>query len=314
MLEIFKTSTHIWVLVRIFIMLQIAGFLLGNLVYNNASLPRGEIYDEAIINQTIEYLFGNEKPVMEPVILTSDYGYDMVGTYFPNPAETQDTMILVHGIGDVRWGMLRAAKWFLDLGFNVVIYDSRGSGESGGKDITLGYYEKDDLQKWVNEMKSKHPEGTLGIFGNSMGGSIAILQAEMNETNKKVDFYVLDSPYSDLKDEVRFQVSKSYSILTSIMVFYGNIVNKIRSGFYYEEVSPIALIKDVEVPILFYHGESDQTIPVSMSNDLYEAKQKGKKEIMIVSGADHLESYHVAPEEYLELLSQFVQESMTTGH
>ncbi len=53
-------------------------------------------------------------------------------------------------------------------------------------------------------MSSKHPEGVLGVFGNSMGGSIAILQAEENEIRRDVDFYVLDSPYSNLKDEVSF--------------------------------------------------------------------------------------------------------------
>ena len=306
MLTVLRNPKLIWMLVRILIMTQIAGLILGNLVYKQSSLPRKIVYDEVTINRTINYIFGDEKPEMEPIHLMSDSGYNMVGTYFPNPVKTQNTMIVVHGIGDVRWGMLRVTKWFLDLGFNVVIYDSRASGETGGKDITLGYYEKDDLQKWVDLMSSKRPDGVLGVFGNSMGGSIAILQAEENEIHRKVDFYVVDSPYSNLKDEIHFQVSYSYSVLTNVMVFYSNIINKIRSGFYYEEVNPLESIKSVSVPILFFHGDSDGTIPVYMTNDLYDAKDDGDKSILIVKGADHLESYFTEPDIYMKKLRSFV--------
>ncbi len=110
-----KNDISIWMFVRILIMTQIAGLILGNLVYKQTSLPRNIVYKEVIINRSIDYIFGDEKPNMEPIHLMSDYGYNMVGTYFPNSVKTQNTVIIVHGIGDVRWGMLRVTKWFLDL-------------------------------------------------------------------------------------------------------------------------------------------------------------------------------------------------------
>ncbi len=90
------------------------------------------------------------------------------------------------------------------------------------------------------------------------------------------------------------------------MVFYGNIITKIRSGFYYEDVNPLESVRKVTVPILFFHGDSDRTIPVYMTNDLYSAKENGDKSIFIVKGADHLESYFTEPEAYMQKLRQFV--------
>lgn len=300
----------IWVLMRIFIMIQVFGLAMGNVVYTSTCIRTPWIPSDAELNEVVEAIFGSDRPAMVEAHVPSNYGYDMVGTYFPNSIKTENTMILVHGIGDMRWGMLRRVKWFLDLGFNVLIYDSRASGETGGKDITLGYYEKEDLQKWVNVVKEKHPKGIIGVFGNSMGGSAALLHAGTNEPQKDVAFYIVDSAYSDLREEIEYQVSRNYSVITGFMVFYSNLITKLRSGFFYSQVRPIDSIEKTTVPVLLIHGDADRTVPVQMSRELYDAKRQGLKELRIIAGADHLESYQHAPEIYMNTLEVFITEIM----
>lgn len=83
--------------------------------------------------------------MVENIEVTVEDTIKLVGWYFPTYKKSKSTVIVLHGINSTREFMLPTAKFFVENGMNVVAFDSRGHGKSGGKYCTYGYYEKKDV-------------------------------------------------------------------------------------------------------------------------------------------------------------------------
>src|SRR3989304_2431748 len=79
------------------------------------------------------------------LIIQSPYGYNLSGTWLPQPG-SKKTIILLHGFPYTRVGMIKYIPVFRSRGFNVLIYDQRYYGRSGGPFTSYGFFEKHDLK------------------------------------------------------------------------------------------------------------------------------------------------------------------------
>ncbi|WP_342461773.1 prolyl oligopeptidase family serine peptidase [Bacillus sp. FSL R5-0286] len=80
----------------------------------------------------------------EKVCIPSTFGYDLHGYFVPLPHTTR-TIVLCHGVTVSLINSVKYMKLFQKLGWNVLLYDHRRHGMSGGKTTSYGYYEKEDL-------------------------------------------------------------------------------------------------------------------------------------------------------------------------
>lgn len=246
------------------------------------------------------------------ISIQSSFGYKLSGTYIFNPKPTNDTVIIVHGIACNRWESMKYADMYLDMGFNILVYDSRYHGSSGGNSVSLGFFEKTDLDNIVNWVKWVNPKGKIGVHGESLGAVTALLQANLDQTKRNVNFYVVDCPYSDLPELMDMKLSGNdrphFEPAARFILFYGNIIALYKSGFSLYAVSPIKAIKNIKTPVMFIHGSNDTFIPASMSLDLYLEKQ-GPKGIYIAPGAEHAMSYLTDKAEYTAKVKQFLKQN-----
>ena len=257
----------------------------------------------------------NKEYEEEDVILKVKQGYNLSGTYIKNPKETKDTVILVHGLVMTRRTMLSTARLYLDKGFNVLLYDSRNNGESGGKNTTYGYYESYDLDEWVKYVSERNPGGCIGVHGRSMGAATALLHSELNEKEKKVKFYVADCSFSDLKDEFLYVGGRlTAGLPLESIEFCASTVTKLKSGFKFSDVSPRKSVKNASTPILFIHGDKDELVPVSMCKELFNSKTKGLKDMYITPNARHGESFNSDKEEYRKRIYDFIDDVLALAN
>ena len=64
------------------------------------------------------------------------------------------------------------------------------------------------------------------------------------------------------------------------------------------------MVKKCRLPVIFYHGETDDFVPCDMSRQLYEACAS-RKQLITVPGAGHGLSFPVDQEYYLKTLRDF---------
>ena len=68
-------------------------------------------------------------------------------------------------------------------------------------------------------------------------------------------------------------------------------------------------MKRCTVPVIFFHGETDDYVPCEMSKICYNACTSRKK-LITVPGAGHGLSYPIDPERYLRELGEFFESDL----
>ncbi len=283
--------------------------LLGNYIYNKVvyrNYNRGKnSFTDQIENNSFDHA-RLERLKKEELKIKSDFGYELDAVLIYAEKKSVNTMIISHGLGGDKWTLMKIADIFLDLNFNVLSFDHRAQGLSGGKEISYGFYEKFDLEKVVELVKEKFPGGTIGVHGESLGGATALLHAGViNPKNNSVKFYIVDCPYSDLTELLKIRLREDYKLPDLYFLQTASKISKFRSGFHFDEVSPVSEIHNAKIPILFIHGKNDFYVPLKMTLDLYE-KKTGAKEILLVENAAHAKSFSEAKQQYISKIKSFV--------
>ena len=235
-------------------------------------------------------------------------GYDIKGAIIPTDTKFEDgkkrAIIMVHGRTANRYTMLSHAEIWHRLGFDVIIYDQRAHGESGGNDCTMGYEESKDLLFLSEKIKEKYPETTIwGLGGESMGAATLMLAADKMPW---LSFVYEDGGYATLEDEVApslyYKAKLPKFPFAPIATYFFNK----RHDFTMDDIRPIDNVKRVSVPMFFVHGGDDHFVPTENVYRLYDAKN-GPKEIHVFEGAPHVKAVLMHHEEYYEMLKAFCQ-------
>src|SRR5215831_12819309 len=79
--------------------------------------------------------------------LRFEVGIPLAGWRSRTDRPRRGTLVYLHGVGDNRDSGKWIADHFTRRGFDVLAYDSRAHGASGGDACTYGYFEKTDLRR-----------------------------------------------------------------------------------------------------------------------------------------------------------------------
>ena len=85
-----------------------------------------------------------------------------------------DAVIVLHGQGDNRVGMLGPAGLLLRHGFQVLLPDARAHGASDGDLATYGVIEPGDIRRWFDWLRQTQEPHCIDALGNSMGAAILL--------------------------------------------------------------------------------------------------------------------------------------------
>lgn len=189
------------------------------------------------------------------------------------------TVVYLHGIADNRGSGLTAAQRFADRGFDVVAYDSRAHGDSGGELCTYGFYEKRDLARVLDVLES----GPVVVIGSSLGGAVA-LQAAAEDP--RISAVVSAESFSDLRTVATERAPWFFTTKTVRQAF---ALAEKQGRFTVDEVSPMDAARHISVPVFLIHGALDHETPPEHARRIFDSLgSRGR--LLIVEGAGHNQS------------------------
>ena len=207
-------------------------------------------------------------------------------------------VILLHGVGDTRRGVLYHAQFLLQAGFTVLAPDSRGHGASGGDMPTYGIREASDIHAWATGLFRTLPIERLYGLGESMGAAILIESLTREPRFRAV---VAECPFTTFQDVAycRLEHISGLGRWASWPVAQtGFLYVRLRYGVDLRQASPAAAIGATRVPILLIHGTGDVNIPPRQSQTLHALNPQATS-LWLVPGAVHVSAVSACPEEYV---------------
>ena len=180
-----KRSFWRYFLVKNLVFLAIA-YVIGSFVLAEALLRGGEVSR------------GIERPRperAEDVLIRTEDGIDLSGWVLEPKAPARATVLLFHGIGDVRLGGWM--PWLAECGYRSIALGHRGHGKSSGKRTTFGWDERRDVVAVARFGRERFPAEPIILWGVSMGGAAVAYAAREVGTAAAV---IIESCYATIDE------------------------------------------------------------------------------------------------------------------
>lgn len=308
-----------YIIILIIMCVLVIAFFLATGLYIFRSTVTRELHDiEKSYNRYVENNLFDEalynSASKEDITLKSFDGLNLTSTLIMNENPTNKFIVLVHGVSICYVGSLKYFDIFYRNGFNVLIVNQRRHGKSEGKYSTYGFYEKYDVNMWIEYLKSRFGNDIiLGLHGESMGAGTVMETIPLNDSIK---FVIEDCGYSNFHELIGFQITHEYKnrLVRKILrpsLLFANFFMKTKAKFSMKKIVPIDIVASTSLPMMFVHGKEDYFVPWYMAVDLYKAKTKGYKELYLVEGAKHAEALEVNKILYEKKIITFIEKALS---
>lgn len=233
---------------------------------------------------------------------TSD-GLTLRGWWIPG---TQDqTVVMVHGLSNNRSEGFDKAGYLHQAGYNLLVFDLRGHGQSGGSGTTMGYREPEDVSAAVAEARSLSP-GPIALMGYSLGAAVSVEEAAVNPD---VTAVVEDSGFSSAGDVFVARFSEVTHLPGVPWAAPLLALAQMDTGTSLWNVQPVAMAARLHKPLLAIVGTADTIVPPAEGVALYNASE-GPKQLLEVPGAGHVQAYYADNALYERTVLDFLARSL----
>ena len=229
------------------------------------------------------------------------------------PAAGSDRVVLiVHGRNSNRAGdngqHVPDAAALVARGYNALLFDLRGHGESGGVRYTLGTAEQRDVLGAVAYLEDRGfaPE-RMGFWSHSMGAATVLLAAAVSSDVRTI---VADSSFARLEDLLDRELPRASGLpgfFNPPILFFARTV----FGADARVLNPVEVVAGLPPDSLFIiHGEADGLIPVDHARRIAAAAGPAVYDLWTVPNARHDRVSEVSPAQYEERVLAFFDEKL----
>ena len=273
----------------------LAGFLvIGWIGSERAIHPRAVSYSHRLAD------YRDLRP--QEVGIASRTHITISGRFFSGPRRA--TLILSHGYGESQDQMLPYVEFLHKGGYNVLTYDMRSRGRSGGEAVTLGALEQLDLVSVVDYLttRSDVDPDKIGALGLSLGASTTLLAAAQDLRIKAI---VDDSGFSDATNVVASSFEHFIGLSPFLFAPITIAISEWRTGTNIKTIRPAGVVGRISPRAVFIiHCLGDHIVPPENSRRMFAAALEPKQVWWIQTGG-HVDGHNVVREEYERRVTSF---------
>ena len=240
----------------------------------------------------------------ETVSWESRDGTPITGWFVPAEGATR-TAVVCHGVGAYKADMLEFVHALQGAGFNVLAFDFRGHGESGGHTVSYGNQEKWDIITGIDMLGATYPAQSQRIVGVgwSMGAAALILAAAQDE---RLEALHIDAAYARTFDMAKVIAAPFPAPFRWTGLHLGTALGCLESGSNLFTLAPVeAIARLAPRPVMIIHGSEDRLIPIEQGRLLYEAARH-PKHWHVVAGAGHCQALSLESPRYERRMIRFL--------
>lgn len=226
---------------------------------------------------------------------TAEDGVELVHWLIPAVREPRRGAILFfHGNSQNISAYQKKVLWLVDAGFDVLLFEYRGYGDSGGE-AELGK-SMADIRQAMQHFVQQYPQDKRIVLGQSLGATMAGFVLAEYRLADDFDAVILDSAFAGYRRIMREAMAKHW--LTWALQYPASLFMPAR----YDLLPVIDAISPT--PLLIMHGRDDYVIDISHAGDLFAAAAEPKE--MLTYPGRHIQGFSEAAvrDEVLDFLLQ----------
>jgi uncharacterized protein len=235
------------------------------------------------------------------ITIDAEDGVALHGWLVPRPGAP--SVVVLHGYPAEKAEMLPIAAT-LAQHFSVLLMDLRYFGRSGGGATTFGVHERGDLRRAVDVLMTRGTS-SVGVFGLSLGGAVAILTAAEDPRIRAIAAY---APYSDLKTlarELHEGLGFAKYPYVELMALWGRLLLGVDLGV----ASPAAAARHLMTPVLLIASREDELIRFHHAEALQTALRGNPSAEFVVMARGH---HGELPADVVSSLARFFRAHLTS--
>ena len=245
----------------------------------------------------------------EDVEFQSRKGDVTLSGWYVHSTAKKATLIFVHGINSNRSGdkAVELAARLVARGYDVLMFDLRAHGTSGGDNATYGFDERLDLLGAFDFLLGQGvAAGRIGVVGFSMGAGTSLLALA---EEPRIQALVVDSPYAKGSGLVAHEAARQTPFPKWIMPLFIPTVKLMAKGIYDVDIGflrPESAAARLPYPILVIHGLGDSRIPPSHGVRVHKAAHLDSQ-IWLVPEVDHVDAFLTHPDDYVDRVAAYFE-------
>ena len=243
----------------------------------------------------------------ETIYYKSDLGE--FPAYLTNEGD-KGIVIFVHGFrGDYSrevFAKMRAGE-IVDMGYRSMIIsyrNDRGLPKDPSGIFQYGTTEWKDIDSAIN--KALEFTDNVVLFGTSGGGGPISSWLENVGDENKIKGIIYEAPVINFWESVEVNGAARYPWVPSQLFGYFKIFTEVRYGVDFQKMDFTNAVINSEIPVLLFHGDDDEWVPVEMSDFVAENRVKNLTYIRY-ENVGHVTSWNADPDNYVYQLSLFLK-------
>jgi pimeloyl-ACP methyl ester carboxylesterase len=229
--------------------------------------------------------------------------------WIPAGSPTNRCAVLIHGFAGAKVASIAWAPILHDAGLNILAIDLRAHGESDGIFCTGGFFEQDDVNDVIDQLRNLRPSDAeqLMLFGVSLGAGIA---AAVAAGRNDIAAVVLESPFTTYRRAIAAHTELT-GMPGGLIMLAAIECAQWFSGANFDAVRPVDTIPRIGCPLLTIIGVQDELLDdqdISKLRAAVESQPQGR--LWLVEGSEHMMASHTHPLEYRRRIEELLTKAL----